>query len=323
MTYGSPEWQSWVLGEEEGMRQIKLSYDIGIQTFDTANMYSNGLSEIILGKAIRKYGLPREEIVVMTKLNGLVTRTQGEQYFGTGKNPDDYGYVNQFGLSRKHIFDAVDQSLKRLDLDYIDVLQLHRFNKTTPVPEIMQALHDVVQSGKVRYIGMSSCWAWQFSVMQNYAIHNRLTPFISMQNHYNLLYREEEREMMPTLQHFGVGSIPWAPLAGGQLTRSWSADGGQTKRGTTSQHSGMYRHSPGTKSILERVEELAAKKGVSMAQLSLAWLLTKDTVSAPIVGSTQPEKLLDLIGALDIKLTDEEVKYLEEPYQPQKILGHS
>jgi aryl-alcohol dehydrogenase-like predicted oxidoreductase len=199
MSYGSPEWRKWVLGEEEAIEQIKFAYENGIQTFDTANIYSNGVSEIVLGKAIKQLNLPREEIVVMTKLRRAVSRSVGEE-IGSSKDPDKLGYVNQHGLSRKHIFDAVQHSLQRLQLDYIDVLQCHRFDNDTPIEEVMQALHDVVQKGWVRYIGMSSCWAWQFHQMQNYAINNRLTPFISMQNHYNLIYREEEREMMPTLK---------------------------------------------------------------------------------------------------------------------------
>lgn len=198
MSYGSSEWMPWVLGEEEGVRHIKAAYDMGIQTFDTANIYSKGLSEVILGKAIKQHNLPREELVIMTKVHGLVTRTVTEKH--VGQNPEDFGYVNQEGLSRKHIFDSVKHSLRRLQLDYIDVLQCHRFDENTPIEETMQALHDVVRAGWVRYIGMSSCWAWQFHAMQNYAITHGLTPFISMQNHYNMIYREEEREMMPVLK---------------------------------------------------------------------------------------------------------------------------
>ncbi|KAF8708254.1 Aldo kereductase, partial [Rhizoctonia solani] len=213
MTYGSPEWQGWVLGEEEGMKHIKAAYDMGIQTFDTANVYSNGLSETILGKAIKKYNLPRDEIVVMTKLYFTVAPSVNIAWASAGD------YVNQNGLSRKHIFEAVKHSLERLQLDYVDVLQCHRFDPDTPIEETMQALHDVVQAGYARYIGMSSCYAWQFHVMQNYAITHNLTPFISMQNHHSLVYREEEREMFPTLKHFGVGIIPWSPLARGYLTK--------------------------------------------------------------------------------------------------------
>ncbi|KAI0319692.1 NADP-dependent oxidoreductase domain-containing protein, partial [Amylostereum chailletii] len=232
LTYGSSEWLPWVLEEEKAIEHIKAAYDLGIQTFDTSNSYSNGVSEIILGKAIKQHNLPRDEIVVMTKVCGVKARTTKEYYFWNPINLDTIGYVNQHGLSRKHIFDSVKQSLERLQLDYIDVLQCHRFDPDTPIEETMQALHDVVKAGYVRYIGMSSCMAWQFNVMQNYAIANKLTPFISMQNHYNLCYREEEREMQPSLKHFGVGSIPWSPLAMGTLARPLSSREG-TARGKT------------------------------------------------------------------------------------------
>ncbi|KAG8752495.1 hypothetical protein FRC12_011921 [Ceratobasidium sp. 428] len=201
MTYGDPNWQGWVLSEEEGIAHVKAAYDLGIQTFDTANIYSNGRSEEILGKAIKQHNLPRDEIVVMTKLWGVVARKMDEAYSLTSEQTKlDNGYVNQYGLSRKHIFESIKHSLKRLQLNYVDVLQCHRFDPNTPIAETMQALHDVVQAGYVRYIGMSSCYAWQFHAMQNYAIANKLTPFISMQNYYSLVYREEEREMMPTLK---------------------------------------------------------------------------------------------------------------------------
>ncbi|KAH9980101.1 Aldo/keto reductase [Lactifluus volemus] len=319
MSYGTPEWQKWVLGEEEGIAQIKFAYENGIQTFDTANVYSNGLSEVILGKAIKQLNLPREGIVVMTKLHFAVSRDPTERLWG-GQNCDNRGYVNQHGQSRKHIFDSVQLSLKRLQLDYIDVLQCHRFDHNTSIEETMQALHDVVQKGWVRYIGMSSCWAWQFHQMQNYAIHNRLTPFISMQNHYNLIYREEEREMMPTLKHFGVGSIPWSPLARGALTRPL---GERTIRADNDIWYDRYFKEPSNDEIVRRVEQVAKKRGASMAQIALAWTLTKEVVSAPIVGTTSLDKLEEIISAIDIKLSEEEVKYLEEPYKPIAIIGHS
>jgi aryl-alcohol dehydrogenase-like predicted oxidoreductase len=185
MQYGSSDWQKWVLGEEEAIKHIKYAYEAGIQTFDTANVYSNGLSEIILGKAIKQLNLPRDEIVVMTKLYATVAREYGTNFISNGQNPDDHRYINQHGLSRKHIFESIKHSLERLQLDYVDLLQCHRFDPDTPIEETMQALHDVVQAGYVRYIGMSSCYAWQFHAMQNYAINNKLTPFISMQNHYS------------------------------------------------------------------------------------------------------------------------------------------
>ncbi|KAJ2916904.1 hypothetical protein MD484_g3516, partial [Candolleomyces efflorescens] len=321
MSYGTPEWQPWVLGEEEGLKHIKAAYDAGINTFDTANVYSNGESERILGKAIKQFKLPREEIVVLTKVYAVVRKDYG---YITGSQTwnDQNGYVNQHGLSRKHIFDSVKLSLERLQLDYIDVLQCHRFDYDTPIEETMQALHDVVQAGYVRYIGMSSCHAYQFNQMQNYAINNKLTPFISMQNHYNLIYREEEREMFPTLELFGVGSIPWSPLGRGLLTRP--RDGSQqTTRVKTDGFAKGYSDNDGTKKIIDSVEQVAKKYGVSMAQVSLAWILSRPGVTAPVVGTTSLENLNDLLGALRVKLTDEDKKQLEESYQAQKPFGHS
>jgi len=315
MSYGSPEWQKWVLPEEESIKHIKAAYDAGINTFDTANMYSNGLSEINLGKAIKQLNLPRDEIVIMTKVFYVVGRG-----LAPVKNAGDNGaYVNQHGLSRKHIFESVKHSLERLQLDYVDVLQCHRFDEDTPISETMQALHDVVQAGYVRYIGMSSCWAWQFHAMQNYAINNNLTPFISMQNHYNLVYREEEREMFPTLNYFGVGSIPWSPLATGLLSRPYGND---TVRSQSNGADG-YKKNAGTKEIIDAVEKIAKAKGISMAQLSLAWIMSQKGVSAPIVGTTSLENLYDLLGAVDVKLTEDEKKELEAPYTVQAVLGHS
>jgi len=320
MSYGTPEWLPWVLPEEESIKHIKAAYDMGINTFDTANVYSNGESERVLGKAIKQLNLPREEIVVMTKLYAPVGRTADAKF--DGAPPDELGYVNQHGLSRKHIFDSVKLSLERLQLDYIDLLQCHRFDPNTPIEETMQALHDVVKAGYVRYIGMSSCWAWQFHAMQNYAIANKLTPFISMQNYYSLLYREEEREMFPTLKLFGVGSIPWSPLARGLLTRPLSES---TTRSKTDRYISRITQSESdtTVSIVNRVEELAKKRGISMAQVALAWILLKDGVTAPIIGATSLEHLRDIIGSVHVQLTLEEIKYLEEPYVPQAIVGHN
>lgn len=320
MTYGTSKWSGWVLGEEEGLNHIKAAYDAGINAFDTANVYSDGLSEEILGKAIKKHNLPRDEIVVLTKLFFTVERPSEDQpkVFGSGQNPDERGYVNQHGLSRKHIFDSVKHSLRRLQLDYIDVLQCHRFDNETPIEETMQALHDVVKAGYVRYIGMSSCYAYQFWRMQSYAIEKNLTPFISMQNHYNLVYREEEREMMPTLKHFGVGSIPWSPLARGVITKPL---GTRTKRAETDRWTGIYT-GQGTPDIVNAIESVAKAKGISMAQVALAWALAKDPVSAAIVGTTSIDHLNDLIGAVHIKLTDDEIKQLESPYKATAIVGH-
>ncbi|KAJ7798468.1 Aldo/keto reductase [Mycena olivaceomarginata] len=318
MSYGSSEWRAL----DTRRRGIYQAHQIrvGIQTFDTANMYSNGLSEIVLGNAIKKLQLPREEIVVMTKVRHPVGKTLDVKpldLFLAG--PDTLGYVNQHGLSRKHILASVQDSLKRLQLDYIDVLQCHRFDYETPIAETMEALHEVVKAGYVRYIGMSSCHAWQFHVMQNYAITHNLTPFISMQNHYHLLHREEEREMMPSLKHFGVGSIPWSPLARGALTRpagKATSAAEKTVRQESDELSPRCVPHP-------RVEEVARKHSATMAQVSLAWLMAKEEVTAPIVGTTSLEKLEDLLGALDVKLTSEEIAYLEEPYKPMKIFMYN
>ncbi|VDC05740.1 unnamed protein product [Peniophora sp. CBMAI 1063] len=313
--YGSSEWQEWVLGEEAGLEHIKYAYDHGINAFDTANVYSDGRSEEILGKAIKQFNFNRDAIVVMTKLFGEVRRNGGLLKRRTTEEVDQEGYVNQHGLSRKHIFEAVEHSLRRLQLDYIDVLQCHRFDPDTPIEETMQALHDVVKSGKVRYLGMSSCHAWQFHVMQNYAIANKLTPFISMQNHYNLVYREEEREMIPTLDHFGVACIPWSPLARGVVTHPLSHT---TTR--TSTDAGQKTYEGGaTNAIVTRVEEVAKKLDLSMAQVGLGWIMAKST--APIVGSTSLKNLEELIHSVNVKLSDEDINYLEEPYVPRGGFG--
>lgn len=319
MSYGTPEWQKWVLPEAEAIEHIKVAYEAGINTFDTANSYSNGLSEVILGNAIKQLNLPRDEIVILTKVYFVCGRTNDIIFEGPHTNADSKGYVNQHGLSRKHIFDSVKQSLQRLQLDYIDVLQCHRFDYNTPIEETMQALHDVVKAGYVRYIGMSSCWAWQFHAMQNYAITNKLTPFISMQNHYSLVYREDERELYPTLKHFGVGSIPWSPLARGILTRPLSET---TTRAQVDVLVSTYARADATPDIVNRVQEIAQKKGLSMAQVSLAWIMNKEGVTAPIIGSTSLKNLKDLIDAVHVKLDKDEIQYLEEPYKPRDILGH-
>ncbi|KAF8264813.1 Aldo keto reductase [Lactarius quietus] len=320
MSYGDPHWQPWVLGEKEAIEHVKFAYEHGVNTFDTANLYSNGLSEVYLGNAIKALNLPREEIVVMTKLSFAVGKIGDEAIWLAGPAElDKKGFVNQYGLSRKNIFDSVKKSLERLQLDYIDVLQCHRFDPDTPIEETMQALHDVVQAGYVRYIGMSSCYAWQFHVMQNYAIANSLTPFISMQNHHSLVYREEEREMFPTLNHFGVGIIPWSPLARGLLTRPFKRDAATT-RGDTDLYTTEYLQGVGTEEIVKRVEEISKKRGISMAQVSLAWSLTR--VTAPVVGSTSLKNLEELINGTEFTLTPEEIQYLEGPYKARSVMGH-
>ncbi|EPQ52781.1 Aldo/keto reductase [Gloeophyllum trabeum ATCC 11539] len=320
MQYGHKGWQNWLIDDQQEVTEhIKYAYEHGINAFDTANVYSNGLSEIMLGKAIKELNLPRDEIVVLTKVYAAVAKEYGTPITAVRGKEDAIGLVNQHGLSRKHIFDSVKHSLKRLQLDYIDVLQCHRFDPETPIEETMHALHDVVKAGYVRYIGMSSCYAYQFQAMQNYAIKNNLTPFISMQNHYSAIYREEEREMFPTLKMFGVGSIPWSPLARGLITRPLNE---QTLRGETDWFIKSYMQGPGTTDIISRIEEIAKKRGVSMAQVSIAWILSKEGVSAPIVGTTKLKNLEDIIGGVHLQLTAEEIAHIEEPYKPVAIIGH-
>ncbi|TFK46106.1 aryl-alcohol dehydrogenase [Heliocybe sulcata] len=319
MQYGHKGWAEWNIDDEEEVtRHVKFAYDHGINTFDTANTYSNGLSEILLGKAIKKLALPRDEVVILTKVYFPCAKDHSVHLKHLDK-PDQQGLLNQYGLSRKHIFDSVKHSLERLQLDYIDVLQCnstgHRFDYNTPIEETMQALHDVVQAGYVRYIGMSSCYAYQY-----YAIQHKLTPFISMQNHYNLLYREEEREMFPALKMYGVGSIPWSPIARGLLTRPLDK---KTTRGSTDWYIERYLEGPGTPDVIKCVEEVAKKKNVSMAQVSIAWLLSKEGVTAPIVGTTNLANMEDIINAVHLKLTPEEIEMLEKAYRNRSVSGHN
>ncbi|TCD60307.1 hypothetical protein EIP91_010401 [Steccherinum ochraceum] len=302
MQYGHPGYQGWQLGEEEAIKHIKFAYESGIQTFDTANAYSNGLSEIILGRAIKQLNLPREELVIMTKVYMPLAKEYDVNLYALPGKPDEMGLVNQHGLSRKNIFASVKASLERLQLDYIDLYQCHRFDYDTPIEETMQALHDVVQAGYVRYIGMSSCYAYQFHQMQNYALTHGLTPFVSMQNNYSLLYREEEREMFPTLKMFGVGSIPYSPLARGLLSRPLDE---HSVRSETDWFLNTLK-SPSTATIVARVASLASTKSVSMAQIALAWVLSRPGVVAPVVGMSSVEKMRDTLGALDVVLTEEE-----------------
>ncbi|CAE6430197.1 unnamed protein product [Rhizoctonia solani] len=327
----------WVLGEEEGIAHIKAAYDSGIQTFDTANVYSNGESERILGKAIKQLGLPRDEIVVMTKVYGIVKREPSIP--GPGPEADAAGYVNQYGLSRKHIFESIKHSLERLELDYVDVLQCHRFDYNTPIAETMQALHDVFKAGYARYIEMSSCHAYQFHAMQNYAINNGLTPLVSMQNLYNLIYREEEREMMPTLKPIADVWYWNDPLVAALARRTESAvfsnKSPSINKPVRSKEDNkevilrllldlfiLYAHYTGLITITS-IEKIAKDRGINMAQVAIAWVLSKSDITAPIIGATSLERLKDTIGAIGVKLTNEEIKHLEKPYVAQPIQGHS
>jgi len=290
---------AWSLDEATSRTFIQQALDAGINFFDTANVYSAGTSEEFVGRTLRDVA-DRDEIVIATKVHGAMREGR-----------------NAMGLSRKAIMAEVDHSLRRLGTDYIDLYQIHRFDQRTPIAETMEALHDVVQSGKVRYIGASSMYAWQFSKAQYTAELHGWTKFVSMQNHYNLLNREEEREMMPLCADQGVGVIPWSPLARGRLARDWDDT---TARSETDEF-GKHLYSPDDRVIVERVAEVAAERGVSRAQIALAWMLSKPFVSAPIVGATKPHHIDDAVAAVDLTLSAEEISRLEEPYVPHGVVG--
>ncbi|AMQ21393.1 aldo/keto reductase [Geobacillus sp. JS12] len=305
MSFGVPgRWiHPWVLDEEKSRPIIKRALELGINFFDTANVYSDGTSEEILGRVLKDYA-DRDEIVIATKV-----------YFTAHEGP------NRKGLSRKVIMSEIDKSLKRLGTDYVDLYQIHRWDYDTPIEETMEALHDVVKAGKARYIGASSMYAWQFLKANYTAEKHGWTKFVSMQNHYNLIYREEEREMLPLCQEENIAVIPYSPLASGRLARGASET---THRSETDQiqRSKYDTTAEADRVIIERVSELAKKHGVKRAQIALAWLLQKEPVTAPIVGATKLSHLEDAVGALSISLTAEEIAYLEEPYVPHPIVGH-
>ncbi len=290
---------AWTLNEETSRQFMKKSLDAGINFFDTANVYSLGTSEEFVGRALRDYAL-RDEVVVATKVHGTMRKGR-----------------NAAGLSRKAIMTEVDHSLSRLGMDYIDLYQIHRFDPTTPIEETMEALHDVVKAGKARYIGASSMWAWQFSKAQYVAEQHGWTKFISMQNHYNLLNREEEREMMPLCVDQGVGVIPWSPLARGRLTRDW--DNATSRSETDEFGKGLYK--PEDQVIVERVAEVARELGTPRAQVALAWVLSKPFVTSPIVGATKDAHIDDAIAACELQLSAEHIARLEEPYTPHESVG--
>jgi aryl-alcohol dehydrogenase (NADP+) len=306
MTYGSPNWRDWVLGEEDSRPFIKKALESGINFFDTADVYSVGRSEEIVGKALKDFA-QRDKVVIATKACGVMS--------------DD---VNDRGLSRKHIMASIDNSLRRLQTDFIDLYQIHRFDPNTPIEETIEALHDVVKSGKARYIGASSMYAWQFSKYLHTQEKLGATKFVSMQNFYNLVYREEEREMLPLCRDAGIGAIPWSPLARGFLAGNRSRDGeAQTTRAKSDANiltANAFLESD--YAIRDRVNDLAKEKGVSGAQIALAWLLHQPVVSAPIVGASKMKHLEDAIAAVNVKLSDEEAKALAKGYQTRRILGH-
>ncbi|MFD1066508.1 aldo/keto reductase [Oceanobacillus locisalsi] len=304
MSFGDPEkWiHPWVLDEEHSRLIIKRALELGINFFDTANVYSNGISEEIMGRALKDYA-NRDEIAIATKL-----------YFPTHEGP------NAVGLSRKAIMSEIDKSLERLGTDYVDLYIIHRWDYNTPIEETMEALHDVVKAGKARYIGASAMYAWQFLKANHVAEKNGWTKFVSMQNHLNLLYREEEREMLPLCKEEKIGVTPYSPLASGRLTRDWSET---TKRSETdkSQKSKYGATEDTDRVIVERVAEIAKKRGVPCVQIALAWLLQKEPVTAPVIGATKLYHIEDPVAALSIHLTPEEVAFLEEPYVPHLIVG--
>jgi aryl-alcohol dehydrogenase-like predicted oxidoreductase len=304
MTFGAPERgeHPWTLREEDSRPLIRQAVELGINFFDTADTYSDGASEEIIGRALRDF-MRREDAVIATKV-----------YFPMSVTPNDRG------LSRKRILSAIDQSLKRLRVDYVDLYQIHRWDYTTPIEETLEALHDVVKCGKARYLGASSMYAWQFSKAIYLARLNGWTPFASMQNHYNLLYREEEREMMPLCQDSGIGVIPWSPLARGRLTRPWNE---ATERTRADEYGNkLYAGSTDAdKRVVERVGEIAAARGVGRAQVALAWILQKPFISAPIVGASKARHLEDAVAALSLRLNSSEIAALEAPYVPHAVVG--
>lgn len=324
MTYGSPKWRPWVLDKAASRPFIRRAVEAGINFFDTANLYSNGLSETLTGKLLKEYA-KREEIIIATKVYFHVSDEIGaDAASASSKNIPP----NTSGLSRKHIFAAVDASLKRLNTDYIDLYQIHRWDNSTPIEETMEALNDLVRSGKVRYIGASSMWAWQFAKAQQIAKERNWSRFISMQNHYNLAYREEEREMIPLCKDQGIGLIPWSPLARGFLAgnrkpddKDASKNNSATSRAKTDEMALRVFYSDADFDVVNALSKIARERGLSNAQVAYAWLLHKG-VTAPIVGASKLHQLDEAISATTIKLTADEIRELEKPYQPHPVLGH-
>ena len=306
MTYGSRQWREWVLPESESRPFIKRALELGINFFDTADMYSLGVSEEIVGRALKDFAA-RDQVIIATKV-----------YNPMSDEPNDRG------LSRKHIMDAIDASLRRLGTDYVDLYQIHRWDDETPIEETLCALHDVVKAGKVRYIGASSMYAWQFAKALYLAERHGWTRFVSMQNHYNLVYREEEREMLPLCRSEGIGVIPWSPLARGFLSGNRRRqDRGETTRAQTDDFAHKLYYDDTDFQIVDRVVELASLRGVAPAQIALAWLLHQPGITAPIIGASKMQHLEQAVAALDITLDDRDRTLLESPYKPHPVLGHS
>jgi aryl-alcohol dehydrogenase-like predicted oxidoreductase len=312
MTYGAPATgepkagrHAWSLNEADSQPFLRQALELGINFFDTANVYSSGASEEVVGRFLKR-NTRREAVVVATKVHGVMRDEP-----------------NGRGLSRKAIFHELDESLRRLGMDYVDLYQIHRWDYDTPIEETLEALHEVVKSGRVRYIGASSMYAWQFAKALYLADLHHWTRFVSMQNHYNLLYREEEREMMAFCRSEGIGVIPWSPLARGRLTRPWQSE--TTKRSQTDQFgNGMYsRTEASDRKVVDRLGQVAEHRGLPYAQIALAWMLSKPFITAPIVGATKPHHLADALAALSVRLTADEISTLEELYEPHPVLGFS
>lgn len=305
MTYGSSQWRDWVLDEEDSRPFIRRALELGVNFFDTADMYSMGVSEEVTGRALKDFAR-RDEVVIATKV-----------YHPMGDKP------NQGGLSRKHIHHSIDDSLRRLGTDYVDLYQIHRWDAETPIEETLEALHDVVKAGKALYIGASSMYAWQLAKALYTADLHGWTRFVSMQNHYNLVYREEEREMIPLCIDQGLGVIPWSPLARGFLAGNRTRDkSGETTRSKSDRFAHSMYYQDTDFETLDRVMELAKGRGVSLAQIALAWMLHKPGITSPIIGASKMYQLEEAVAALDIQLSAEDMAYLEASYQPHPILGH-
>lgn len=306
MTYGSSNWRKWVLNEEESLPFYRRAIELGINFFDTADMYSQGRSEEITGRALRAFA-SRQEVVIATKV-----------FFPMGSGP------NQAGLSRLHIMQSIDASLQRLNTDYVDLYQIHRWDPHTPLEETLEALHDVVRSGKARYLGASSMYAWQFAKCLFLADLHGWTRFISMQNHYNLVYREEEREMIPLCLDQGVGLVPWSPIARGFLSGNRLPEGfGETARAKTDDYAQNMYFGKGDFAVVDRVKDLASRTGNTASQIALAWLRHKPGVISPIIGASKMPHLEEAVSSLEIELSIQELAFLEEPYSPHPVLGHS
>lgn len=307
MSYGTSKWRPWVLDEGPARPFIKRALEAGINFFDTADMYSKGVSEEVLGKSLKRFGVSRESVVIATKV-----------FFPLKDDP------NSGGLSRKHIMDAIDASLKRLGMEYVDLYLIHRWDYDTPIEETMGALHDVVKAGKARYLGASSMFAWQFAKAQHIADLHGWTRFTAMQNHYNLIYREEEREMIPLCIDQGVGLTPWSPLARGFFAGDRKrGGGGSTLRAKSDDYADHLYFREDDFVVAERVQEVAKKRAVTSSQVALAWLLGKPFITAPIIGATSLEHLDQSLAAMDMHLTDDESATLEQDYRPHPVLGHT